>query len=122
MIWRALIFAFFELVSFSARAQVTIRTPALEAYNRCLNSAIDSDGATRQGTSITYECVGSPARDWFNALPLSGEQEIVSRTSGRWEYRYFGRREAGFCGHQIENANGEGANSYACVIYAAAPN
>jgi hypothetical protein len=119
---RILTCLFFILIGSSAQAEEQhIRTPSLEAYDQCQNAAIDAGMVTKQGASISYECAGAVAQNWYNSLPVDGEQDSVSRTGGRWEYRLFGPRSTGYCAHQIEKADGSGANAYVCAIFAAAP-
>lgn len=100
-----------------AFAQVAIKNPVTELYNRCLSEAIAESGVKNIGSQSSYSCFGPTAKSWYDIL---NDEKAVHDKNGLFVARYYG--DSGYCAHQIEDAAGKPVSSYICEIVTNAPN
>lgn len=103
--------------SSSALAQVSIKNPVGELYNRCLSEAIADNEIKTASKRSSYSCFGTTAKSWYDIL---GDEKAVHDKNGLFVARYYG--DTGYCAHQIEDASGKPVSSYICEIVTDTPN
>jgi hypothetical protein len=107
----------FALGASPASAQVAIKSPGTELYNKCLSEAIADNNASNGGGQSSYSCYGPTARSWYELL--TGEKAVHDK-NGLFVARYYG--DTGYCAHQIEDASGKPVSTYVCEIVTNTPN
>jgi hypothetical protein len=108
---------FFVMMYSVATAQVAIKNPSTELYNKCLSEAIADNDVRSAGSQSSYSCYGATARSWYELL--TGEKAVHDK-NGLFVARYYG--DTGYCAHQIEDPAGKPVSIYVCEIVTNAPN
>jgi len=114
---RAILIGILMIYTDAASSQVEIRTPAIQFYNNCLNSAITNNHVTNRSGNIEYSCYGSAAKRWFDGLP--GGRYVDDGRNGTFISRDYG--SSGYCAQHITDADGTANSYFVCEIDAAAP-
>lgn len=99
-----------------AFAQVELKNPASDIYNKCLAEAIAANEVRSGDEQTFYSCYGDTARSWYG---ISTDERVVRDKNGIFIARYFG--ETGYCAHQIEDAAAKPVSTYICEIVVAKP-
>jgi hypothetical protein len=104
------------VASAPAGAQVELKNPASEIYNKCLAEAIAANEVRAGNGQTFYTCFGDTAQSWYG---ISTDERVVRDKNGIFIARYFG--ETGYCAHQIEDAATKPVSTFICEIVVGQP-